>query len=122
MRRFSEDSYRFGILPSTISSFSRSTSIKSQQKQYNRDLSSSFEEDAHVFDPQREKLSKSWDNSNLSIPRHQLVQEDTKFSKTNWNVENHKTQGIDEADVECVLCYRLLYQPVTTICGMSLCS
>lgn len=67
-----------------------------------------------------ENISRSWDNSNLTVPRHRLIQdENSSFSETAWNREKETHQAIDESDVECMLCYRLLYQPVTTVCGMS---
>lgn len=54
------------------------------------------------------KTSKSWDNS-FSSPLDDLDSIDPNSTKS--KIE------FDVADVECMLCFRLLYQPVTIICG-----
>lgn len=60
-----------------------------------------------------EKTSKSWDNS-FSSPLDNLENDD--------DPNNMKSKiEFDVADVECMLCFRLLYQPVTIICGHTYC-
>lgn len=90
--------------PSLIPFSNRSSSISSLDSV----LYSSQSDCSEKFE---EKTSKSWDNS-FSSPLDDLENFDDP-NNTKSKIE------FDVADVECMLCFRLLYQPVTIICGMS---
>lgn len=108
---------RFGRVPSSILSFSNSIPIKTvkSDKKY---VSTSLEEDYIVNNVFDERCSKSWDNSMINPSRQYSGTSTDDFIETKWRKDEKKSKKhIDIADVECILCFRLLYQPVTTICG-----
>lgn len=109
---------RFGRVPSSILSFSNSIPIKTV-KNDKKFVSTSLEEDYIVNNVFEERCSKSWDNSMINPSRQFSGTTNDEFFETKWRKEEKKSKKhIDIADVECILCFRLLYQPVTTICGI----
>lgn len=97
------------IPPSIVSFSNRSSSISSLDNLLNFSRSGPFE------DFETKGKSKSWDNT-LSSPLDDLnIIEDNATNEIKSKIE------FDEADVECMLCFRLLYQPVTIICGHTYC-
>lgn len=109
---------RFGRVPSSILSFSNTIPIRTVNNNDKKYVSTSLEEDSIVNNMLDQRCSKSWDNTMVN-PSKQYVEDD--FMKTEWRKEKKSRKHIDMADVECILCFRLLYQPITTICGHTYC-
>jgi len=67
------------------------------------------------YDQPEYNMSKSWDNSLYNPLNDNLFNYMDEKKETKCKVE------FNVADVECMLCFRLLYRPVTIICGHTYC-
>lgn len=58
---------------------------------------------------------------NFDITHRKLKNKSHNFKEqTHSNSHERSRISLDEADFECILCFRLYYQPVTLICGIYL--